>query len=113
MKCRQCGKEFEPDNPARKFCSVKCCQQNRNRRQRTGEPPPRGEPFEFICAHCGKHVENDGYHDKRFIYCSRRCHDRAKEQRKASRKRHRGDNLGMSGGMSLRSLIRRERRSLD
>lgn len=113
MKCRQCGKEFEPSVPWQKFCSQKCSHKNIRNRRKSGEPPPRGEPFEFICAHCGKHVENDGYHDQRFIYCSRRCHDRAKEQRKEYRKRHRGDNLGMSGGMSLQSLIRRERRSLD
>lgn len=114
MKCRQCGKEFEPNIPTQKFCSRKCSQQNGYARKKTGEPPPASEPFEFICKHCGKRVFNDGHNDRRMVFCSKRCHDLDHDQRRAQRKRrYRGNNRGLSGGMSLSSLIRLEKRSLD
>lgn len=113
MKCRQCGKEFTPNKPTQKFCSQKCCLQNGRDRKKTGEPPPAGEAFVFVCKHCGKKIFNDGRSEKHWVFCSKRCYNRDKEQRKEARKRYRGNNRGLSGGMSLSSLIRREKRSLD
>lgn len=106
MICPICHTVFEPAVPFQKYCSHECCVKSLSLK-----PKPAREPFEFRCAHCGKLVITEPFHDKRFKYCSRRCHDRAHEQRKDKRKRV--GNNGLSGGMSLGSLIKRERRSLD
>lgn len=106
MICPICGRKFELQaDTYRKYCSQECLEQSR----RLDKVPPR-EPFEFICGHCGKRVITAAYNDNRIKYCSRRCHDRAHEQRKEQRQR---GERGMSGGMSLSGLIRRERRDLD
>lgn len=108
MLCPVCNKIFEPAVPHQKYCSTKCGTWARN----NNLTPPR-EPYEFVCAHCGKHVVVEPFKDYRSVYCSRRCHDREREKRKEERRRRLRGNLGMSGGMSLGSLIRRERRDLD
>lgn len=107
LKCPVCGKEFEP-NLHQKYCSKKCGIWARN----NNLTPPR-EPYEFDCAHCGKHVITAPYNDQRISYCSKRCRDRAHEKRKEERRRRLRGNLGMSGGMSLGALIWRERRDLE
>lgn len=106
MNCPICLKSFLPSVPFQKYCSTACCvKANNNDLQ-----PPRDE-FIFRCAHCGKLVVTEPFKDYRYKYCSKRCHDRAHEQRKDKRKRV--GNNGLSGGMSLGSLIKRERRCLD
>ncbi|MBR0290104.1 MAG: hypothetical protein IJQ82_14100 [Selenomonadaceae bacterium] len=61
--------------------------------------------YVFHCRQCGRLVEVYGINDRRTVFCTRAC------ERKYWRhpERHRSDNFGMSGGMSLSSLIRRER----
>lgn len=105
MKCKICGREFAETTPAQKYCSRECLVKSQ-----VLKPKPAREPYEFRCAHCGKPVVTAPYNDQRYKYCSRRCHDRAKEQRRDKRKRV--GNNGMTCGMSLGSLIRRERRDL-
>lgn len=65
----------------------------------------------FYCRKCGKLVEIYFSDDRRTVFCTRSCEK--KYWRHPPKDRGRGGNLGMSGGMSLGSLIRRERRSLD
>ena len=109
MKCPVCQKDFEPNVPYQKYCSIKC----RETYYRQKLPPVAREEFEFHCAHCGKLVVTAPFNDNRSVYCSRRCHDRAHEQRRKDRKRRLRGNNGVSGGMTLSKLIWRERRASD
>lgn len=102
MKCVSCGKEFQAASPSQKYCSKECLVYGSN--HRLARPP-----YEFYCAHCGKHVVTAPYNDRRSRFCSRNCEK--KYWRHPERHRLRG-NLGMSGAMSLGRLIKRERRSL-
>ena len=68
----------------------------------------------MTCPTCGKTVFIYSRTDQRSSYCCGKC--AVKYRNKLSLERNikkRGDNLGMSSGMSLQSLIRRERRDLD
>lgn len=69
---------------------------------------------EFECRECGKHVFVVEKSDKRSVYCSQQCEKKYWRDltRRNNDKRKHGGNLGMSGGMSLGSLIRREARDL-
>ena len=75
-------------------------------------PFPWEQPIDsFECRTCGKTVEIYDRFDKRTVYCSRACEK--KFWRDATKHKNRNGNIDLSGGMSLQSLIRRERRSLD
>lgn len=75
-------------------------------------PQPWENPIDsFTCRQCGRTVEIFDRFDKRTVYCSRACEK--KYWREQSKRKHVAANRGMSGGMSLNSLIRRERRDLD
>lgn len=75
-------------------------------------PLPFEKPIDsFHCRQCGKLVEIFDRTDKRTVYCSRACEK--KYWRHQSANKRRDGNNGMSGGMSLGNLIRRERRDLD
>lgn len=65
----------------------------------------------FHCRQCGKLVEIFDRIDRRTVYCSRACEK--KYWREQSKLKNRNGNIGLSGGMSLGSLIRRERKDLD
>ena len=103
MICPVCNKNFEPTVPHKKYCSAEC----RIWAYSNKLIPPR-EPYEFDCAHCGKHIVTAPYHDRRSRFCSRAC-----EKKYWRHKKKHDGNLGMSAGMSLGTLIRRERRDLD
>lgn len=76
------------------------------------EPLPYEQPIDsFTCRHCGKTVDIYDRFDKRTVYCSRACE--RKFWREQSKRKNRNGNIGLSGGMSLQSLIRRERRDLE
>lgn len=64
----------------------------------------------FECRQCGRIVEIFDRFDKRTVYCSRACEK--KYWRLQSKRLNKGSNVGMSSGMSLQSLIQRERRDL-
>lgn len=113
MICACCGKNFEPTFPYQKYCSRKCRNTLNNLHYRRNVPLPPRVPFEFVCAHCGKTVIVAAHGDKRFKYCSLRCCNRHNEKLKEERRKRLRGNNGMSGGMSLRTLIRRERRDLE
>ena len=74
-------------------------------------PEPWQKPLDsFECRQCGKTVEIFDRTDKRTVYCSRACEK--KYWRDATKRRDKGSNVGMSSGMCLGNLIRRERRDL-
>jgi hypothetical protein len=53
-------------------------------------------------------------HDKRTVFCQRACEEKYWKHGYLKDTSHRPSaNIGLSGGMSLGSLIRRERRDLD
>lgn len=75
-------------------------------------PAPWQKPINsFVCRTCGKSVDIYDRHDKRTVYCSHACE--RKYWRDVTKHRNRNGNIGLSGGMSLQSLIRREKMSLD
>lgn len=118
--CAVCGKTFKAKSIRQKFCSRKC---NRESYYETEAPkitPPKNtKPIRsFICKVCGKEVDIYEKKDQRHTYCSGKCYKRwknvlrpQKQQRKQNRSRT--DTQGMSKGMSLGSLIKREKRSLE
>lgn len=66
---------------------------------------------QFQCRQCGKTVEVFDAADKRTVFCTR-AHEK-KYWRDQTKYKNRSGNIGLSGGMSLHSLIRRESRDLD
>lgn len=117
MICPQCHKDFKPRAVNQKYCSYTCERVAQHQRYLDRDEPPVPEyvrPIdEFICKCCGKTVFIYDRHDQRTTYCSGKC-CAAYQKKLASQRagRVRG-NLGMSGGMCLGSLIKRERRDLD
>ena len=114
--CENCGKVFQPTKRGQRFCSGKC---NREWYHWHGKEHPEDDtkPIirEFECRTCGKDVKVVDYNDQRTVYCSQQCEkkywrDRTRHSSNAAN-RGRG-NTGMSGWMSLGSLIRREARDL-
>lgn len=66
---------------------------------------------EFDCKKCGKHVVVVDVRDKRSVYCCYSCE--RQYWRDATKRGGAGkQGNGLSGGMSLGSLIRREKMSL-
>lgn len=79
MKCVVCGKEFEPKNPHRKYCSNACGQKAWYYRARAKHPK------RVTCPICGKEFETT-IHSKQ--YCSLECSAAGKalaEQRRKGR----------------------------
>ena len=118
MTCPTCGKTFQPKTKRQKYCSRHCERQATAERYANRDEPPvpiNATPIdEFICKNCGKTVFIYSRTDQRSSYCCGKC--AVKYRNKLSLEQNikkRGDNLGMSSGMSLQSLIRRERRGLD
>ncbi|MBO6303932.1 MAG: hypothetical protein J6M62_02505 [Selenomonadaceae bacterium] len=116
MVCKNCGKEIHR-HKAHKFCSLMCYKAYRRNHGATHTPPPINSEIlrVFECRCCGKKVYVWEKKDKRTVFCCQPCerkywrdvtrHDNANHKR--------GGNQGMSGGMSLNSLIRRELRDLE
>lgn len=109
--CPYCGTTFLPPYPHQIFCCRRC---TKKYHKKIGKPHPDNARLpvfsEFTCKECGKHVYIREMSDQRTEFCCARCCER---YYKHKRERNCTTNMGMSGGMSLGSLIRRERRSLD
>lgn len=116
MRCENCGKVFQPRQRGQRFCGGKCRQEwyhwhSKEHTEDDAKPILR----EFECRTCGRKVRVIDCKDKRTVYCSQQCEkkywrDVTRHSNNAA-KRGRG-NIGMSGGMSLGSLIKREARDL-
>ena len=113
MICPVCNKNFEPRRRSQIYCSRKCCKTAYyNRECSRDEMPDQNALRYFFCEECGRGV-NIYNNDRRQYFCCGKCYLENKERRKRERRRRlRSDNLGMSSGMSLSSLIRRERQDL-
>ena len=77
--CPRCGKEFEKESNAQKYCSAKC------RRAANKHPKPM-KVEKYTCDWCGK----DFLSERRKKYCSKECrlyaNGRLKKKRKAKSK---------------------------
>lgn len=117
MTCPTCGKNFAPRAKNQIYCSRKCERRAYNARYLNGDAKPDipdALPIdEFICKNCGKVVFIYDRSDQRTVYCSGKCFVAYQKKRAAQRAARVRGNLGVSGGMCLGSLIRRERRDLD
>lgn len=117
--CPHCGKIFSTEYLSKIYCCKKCANEARFSRDESFYDFPHSpdqEPlFSFECAQCGKTVHVYSKYDQRSRFCCGICASAYKRVTEAKRlARHpRTSNLGMSGGMSLESLIRRESRSVD
>lgn len=115
MICAICGRSFEPKVYNAKYCSRKCRKKASRLREKSKivirEDIPDGIPIrEFHCRQCGGLVTVKSEKDKRTVFC---CKEHEKRYWKhPPKKRRETANQGMSGGMSLNSLIRRERMDL-
>lgn len=113
--CPVCNKTFIPKRKSQKYCSSACRRYREKHIEVVREEPKPGVPIirEFRCRQCMKLIQIADPADKRHVFCSVAC-EREYWRHSYYRKDHgRGGNLGMSGGMSIGSLIRRERRDLD
>lgn len=111
-QCRRCGKHFQAWT-TQVYCSAEC----RKRDQKAIEPyhaeAPAGIPIirEFNCKQCGRTVFVWEKSDKRTVFCSHSCevnywkHGYLKD----NNGKHNKSGNNMTSGMSLYSLIRRER----
>lgn len=115
--CEHCHKPFETDYPSKLFCNKSCAKLAADKRDESYYDFPHEanqKPlYTFECAYCGKEVKVYSKYDQRTRFC---CGRHSKAFRKAKSKnetsKNRPTNLGLSSGMSLGSLIRREARAL-
>ena len=115
--CEHCGKIFETEYPTKLYCSKHCTKAARfDRDESYYQFPhePDAEPlFTFECTNCGKTVKVYSRYDQRTRFCCGQCAKKYElSQNRKQQSKRRGGNMGLSGGMSLGSLIRREARDL-
>ena len=108
--CPKCGKIFSTEYPSKIFCNKNCANKaSYERDESCYEFPhePDAEPvFTFQCANCGKTVNIYSKYDQRSRFCCGQCAKKFYKNQLTSKRTD--GNIGMSGGMSLGSLIRRE-----
>ena len=108
--CVNCGAVIKNERASR-FCCRKCWREYWRNHGKVHREPLPGEPIirEFRCRECGRHVAVVEKRDQRSVFCSQTCEKRYWRYVSKYKDHGRGGgNLGMSGGMSLGSLIRRE-----
>lgn len=111
-QCRWCGKHFQAKTN-QIYCSAECRKQAEKIAHPKHSDPPTGATIirEFQCKQCGRTVFIWEEKDKRTVFCSRACeinywkHGYLKDN--SSKHNRNGNN--MTAGMSLGSLIRREK----
>ena len=119
--CKYCKKIFTPNSTNsgvfQKYCSRACSRSDyyENGTKHREDFQANEVIREFYCRHCGKRVYVVDKKDHRSTYCSAQC-ERAywRDVTKYGNgsRRSRGGEAGISGGMSLGSLIRREKYAL-
>ena len=114
--CPICGKKFMTEYPSKVYCSEKCATKAYYEREESDYKyvAESEEPlFTFECAECRKVVKIYSKYDQRHTYCCGKCAKKASVRRaKLRNQKMRGDNIGMSGGMSLNKLKWREKFAL-
>jgi endogenous inhibitor of DNA gyrase (YacG/DUF329 family) len=113
--CPVCHKEFTPRRKDQKRCSQRCSKIWLKHHQTIHREPEPGVPIirEFYCRWCHRLVQIADPEDRRTVFCCQK-HEKDYWRHGYTLSDHgRGGNLGLSGGMSLGGLMRRERRDLD
>lgn len=115
--CEYCGKVFVTEYPSKIFCDKKCAKKAALKRDESyydfPHDPDANPIHTFKCANCGKTVNVYSKYDQRIKFCCGQCAKKFAHRQYAAQNRKRsGSNIGMSGAMSLGSLIRREARDL-
>ena len=116
--CQICGSAFKTKSKRAKCCSPQCNRKAYYSTQAHQQKPPTpdAKPIRsFTCRVCGRQIYVYEKKDQRHVYCSGVCFAKWKNElkaQKANRKGKRRGELGVSGGMSLGSLIKREARDL-
>lgn len=103
--CPYCGATFKTKNLNKKFCSDRRCHYYHNRVGNNHISNSQHVIREFLCKECGKHVYVSDKLDKRTEFCNAKC---CRNYWRHKRDRNCTTNQGMSGGMSLGSLKKRE-----
>lgn len=115
--CKNCGKPFRTKTSRQCFCCADCREEFYKKKGNRHEEPAPGVPIirEFVCKNCGYHVRVADAADHRTVFCSQQCEkDYWKHgYLKRNSTKHIRGSQGMSSGMSLGSLIRREKMDLD
>ena len=112
--CPECGKSFV-GSASQKYCSYRCCKKHNRKAEENKHPdPPKGMAIirAFPCKECGHEVLVWEGTDKRTVFCCSLCEKKYWKHNTSKSNKHRKGEIGMSGGMSLGSLIRREKRDL-
>ena len=110
--CLYCGAMFTTSRKNKKFCSPRCCHYYHNRIGKQHKVDDNTEARvlrDFACKQCGKHVYVTDSQDRRTEFCTAKC---CRDYWRHREKWHPVGNQGMSGGMSLGSLKRREKWAL-
>ncbi len=107
--CLYCGTSFSSTISNKKFCSPRCCHYFHNRIGLVHKSDGGRVIREFMCKECGKHVMISDTKDRRTEFCNVQC---CRNYYRHRRERNCTTNQGMSGGMSLGSLKRKEIRAL-
>lgn len=113
--CPACGKLFTTNRSWQKYCSVVCRRRENHHNEKIHAEPQAGKEILriFWCRMCGKEVRVTDPKDKRTVFCCQPCERKYWKHADRYKNKHARESQGMSGGMSLGSLIRRERRDLD
>ena len=114
--CENCGRQIIDPRPTQKYCCLECQGQAYYLRNTFRRIPRPGEKVirEFYCRQCGGLVQVVDKDDRRTVFCCAE-HERKywRDVTKHSSAKHQlKTNLGMSSGMSLGSLKKREARDL-
>lgn len=112
--CPECGKSFV-GSTSQKYCSYRCCKKhNRKAKENKHPDPPKGMAIirAFSCKECGHEVLVWERTNKRTVFCCSLCEKKYWKHNTSKSNKHRKGEIGMSGGMSLGSLIQREKRDL-
>ena len=109
-KCLYCGASFQ-GAPYAKYCSKACRKKYWKRQKIVHKDPPDGVPIlnEFRCKECGKTVLVWEDSDKRTVLCSRQCEEKFWKHDYLQGSKHSKSGNNISPGMSLGSLIQREK----
>ena len=109
-KCAQCGKAFTSERLFQICCSPNCTRKYFRNHGKFHAEPGKNDVIlrSFVCRQCNRDVYVTSKADHRTVFCCQACEKKYWRDVTKHKSRGRDSNQGMSGGMSLGSLIRRE-----
>lgn len=109
--CKECGKSFIARTYNQCFCCRHCNRVywRKHQRNRGSGTTDLHVIREFICKECGKQVWVNDKTDQRTVFCCQECEKQYWKHGYLQANKHVTSSNNLSAGMSLGSLIRRER----